>query len=87
MGFDGHTERDYVALVAAGVDPLDTQPRERPIPCVECRRSTWNQAGGCDSHYRNPAAVDRALGLVRQITRETSERVAAELEAEHRAVS
>lgn len=62
MGFDGHTERDFVELAAAGVDPESTQPREHPVGCFVCQRPTWHQAGRCDDHYVRPGAVDRALG-------------------------
>lgn len=56
----GHTERDYRELVAAGVDPYSTQPREHAIACIVCRRPTFHQSGRCDSDYVRPAACDRA---------------------------
>lgn len=57
----GHTERDHAALVAAGVDPASTQPREQPVRCYACPTRTWHQAGNCDRHYMVPAAVERQL--------------------------
>lgn len=59
-GRNGHTQRDFDQLVAAGIDPESTAPRERPIQCVVfvgCRCTTWNQAGGCDTHYLPPNRV------------------------------
>lgn len=56
----GHTERDFNELVAAGVDPDSTQPRERSVGCIACRKSTLNQSGYCDAHYVRPFAIDRA---------------------------
>ena len=50
----GHTERDYDALVAAGVDPYDTQPREHKVACFWCSARTRHQSGGCDAHYLEP---------------------------------
>jgi hypothetical protein len=57
----GHTERDHAELTAAGVDPYSTAPREHAVACVVCRRMTFHQMGGCDSHYRAPAAVAQTV--------------------------
>lgn len=27
-----------------------SQPREHPVPCQLCRRSTWNQSAVCSAH-------------------------------------
>lgn len=54
-----HTGQDLVALIAAGVDPESTQPRERSVPCNVCGTPTRNQAGGCDRHYTPPASTRR----------------------------
>lgn len=54
---NGHTTLDHQALVAAGVDPDSTQPRERPVTCQTCGRVTWNQAAHCDADYLPPSAV------------------------------
>jgi hypothetical protein len=29
---------------------IDTQPRERAVPCRECHRPTWNVSAFCDRH-------------------------------------
>lgn len=55
----GHTEKDFAALVAAGVDPASTQPREHSVRCTWCLRPTMNQSGNCDrdEHYTAPWAA------------------------------
>lgn len=62
---DGHTEHDFNELVAAGVDPATTAPREQRTACVICRRPTWNREGHCDlpDHYVPPSAVLRAKAV------------------------
>jgi hypothetical protein len=77
----GHTRRDYDALVAAGVDPTTTQPRERAVRCW-CGRETWHQVGYCDEHYLPPgrsatesqrvSAACRAVGALFVILSDTS---------------
>ena len=57
MNHTRHTRLDFEALVAAGVDPDSTQPRERAVSCRQCGRVTWNQAAHCDAHYIPPAAA------------------------------
>lgn len=54
-----HTPADLRALTSARVDPNTVQPREHAVRCVECREATWNIAGYCLRHYRQPAAVTR----------------------------
>lgn len=61
MNHTRHTRLDFEALVAAGVDPDSTQPRERPTTCQQCGRTTWNQAAHCDQHYVAPMAARRAV--------------------------
>ena len=61
MTYTLHTPLDLEALVAAGVDPDSTQPRERPTTCQQCGRVTWNQAAHCDQHYVAPMAARRAV--------------------------
>lgn len=58
-----HTPADLAHFAALGIDPESTQPRERPVPCLACRRPTMNQAGGCDQHYiaRNSPAMRNLL--------------------------
>ena len=56
-----HTPLDLEALIAAGVNPSSTQPRERPVTCQMCGRTTWNQAAHCDQHYVAPMAARRAV--------------------------
>lgn len=56
-----HTRLDYEALIAAGVDPDSTQPRERPVTCTHCWQRTWNQAARCDEHYIAPNAARWAV--------------------------
>lgn len=58
----GHTERDHAALIAAGVDPASTQPREHPVNCTWCHQPTMNQSGNCDrdAHYTAPWAARKA---------------------------
>ena len=56
-----HTRLDHEALIAAGVDPSSTQPRERAVTCRRCGRLTWNQAAHCDAHYVAPFAALRAV--------------------------
>lgn len=52
-----HTDADHQTLLAAGVDPDSTQPREHAVPCQTCHRPTWNVAAHCDLHYvAHPAA-------------------------------
>lgn len=29
---------------------VEHQPRERPVPCRECLRPTWNYDAVCDKH-------------------------------------
>lgn len=55
----GHTERDFNELVAAGVNPADTQPRENAVQCTFCRNRTWHLSGRCDWHYEPPRATRR----------------------------
>jgi hypothetical protein len=62
MTTHGHTQRDYDELIAAGVDPSTTQPREHPIPCAICTMATMHQAGRCDFHYVAPFAARRSHG-------------------------
>jgi len=52
----GHTQRDFDALIEAGIDPASTQERYQPTHCW-CGRKTSHQAGGCEAHYRQPAAI------------------------------
>ena len=59
-----HPARDEIELVAAGVDPCSTQPRDRQVSCNVCDRLTMFQAGGCDRHYVAPWAARRACGQV-----------------------
>lgn len=64
LGMDpsaGHTDRDLAELRDAGVDPASTQPRERAVECIVCRKRTFHQMGYCDRHYVAPDAVRRAL--------------------------
>lgn len=56
-----HTRLDHEALIAAGVNPSSTQPRERAVSCRQCGRVTWNQAAHCDAHYVAPFAARRAV--------------------------
>ena len=56
-----HTRLDHEALIAAGVNPSSTQPRERAVTCQVCGRVTWNQAAHCDQHYVAPMAARRAV--------------------------
>jgi hypothetical protein len=51
-----HTPADLEALTRCGYDPDTVQPRERAVPCVTCRRPTWNIGGGCDAHYVSRSA-------------------------------
>lgn len=60
----GHTERDHAELTAAGVDPYSTAPREHAVGCIVCRRMTFHQMAGCDTHYTPPAAAVRARQAV-----------------------
>lgn len=46
-----HTDTDLAYFAANSIDPEGTQPRERPVPCMTCKRLTFNQMGGCDAHY------------------------------------
>lgn len=55
----GHTPKDEAALAPLGL-LHSTQPRERGVPCGNCRADTWNAAGFCDLHYREPAVTNRA---------------------------
>jgi len=57
-----HTRLDHEALIAAGVDPSSTQPRERAVTCQVCGAWTANQAAHCDTHYVAPMAARRAAG-------------------------
>lgn len=50
----GHTPRDAAALLAAGIDPADTQPRERLVPCLTCGAATMHTAAHCDTHWVPP---------------------------------
>lgn len=59
----GHTDRDYNALVAAGIDPATTQPREHNTLCW-CAATTRHQSATCDRHYVLPGAATRALQAV-----------------------
>jgi len=54
-----HTPLDHAALIAAGVDPDSTQPREKAVTCQTCGRLTFNQAAHCDdrAHYVVPHAA------------------------------
>ena len=61
IGRTSHTSLDHAALLAAGVDPASTQPREHAVMCGTCGRSTWHQAGHCDAHYTPPAAALRTV--------------------------
>jgi hypothetical protein len=56
-----HTPLDAAALDLAGVDPASTEPRKQAVRCLECHRTTWNQMGGCDAHWRRPSAIDRTV--------------------------
>lgn len=56
-----HTRLDHDALIAAGVDPASTQPRERAVTCQVCGTLTANQAAHCDAHYVTPVAARRAV--------------------------
>jgi len=56
-----HTRLDHEALIAAGVNPSSTQPRERAVSCRRCGQITWNQAAHCDQHYVAPMAARRAV--------------------------
>lgn len=58
-----HTPLDLAALVAAGVDPESTQPREHEVRCTFCAARTLNQMAGCDQHYRTPDAAVRAMAV------------------------
>jgi hypothetical protein len=60
----GHTERDWRELVDAGANPWSTAPREHAVGCIACRKPTFHQMGGCDSHYTPPAAAVRARQAV-----------------------
>lgn len=70
-GTDGHTDADWMALNAAGIDPATTQPREQAVQCfgLSCGRMTFNQAGGCDAHYQPPPAVARAAAATERVQR------------------
>ena len=61
----GHTLTDHDALTAAGVDPSTTQPREHAVRCHSCNARTFNQAGGCEAHYTQPAAIARTRNAER----------------------
>lgn len=58
-----HTRLDHDALIAAGVDPASTQPRERAVTCQVCGTPTANQAAHCDTHWVAPFAARRAAGV------------------------
>lgn len=54
-----HTPADLRALASSDISPNNVQPRERAVPCMECREQTWNLAGYCLRHYRNPGVCNR----------------------------
>ena len=54
----GHTVRDAEALEAAGIDPVDRQPREwTAVTCGVCGAATRHLSDTCDRHYQPPAAA------------------------------
>lgn len=61
----GHTPADFAALSKAGVEARTTQPREHAVRCHSCNARTFNQAGGCEAHYTQPAAIARTRNAER----------------------